>query len=109
MGFYVLWVNSFFPSLFIKNKYSLHPLSLPFKQKKKKQTKLHYIPHQRIFHYLLFNCCFILGIKDVRQGGTAGGIVISGEGEQQTQDSCGSAISHPVVLGVISKPSQLAW
>lgn len=88
----------------------MRPLSVPLK----KTPKLYYIAHQRTFHYLLFNCCFILGIKDVKYDVTTRGIITSGEQEKKTQNisGCGNAISHSAAFGIIShdsKPSQPAW
>lgn len=67
-----------------------------------------------MFHYLLFNWCFILGIEDVKLDVTTRGIIICGEQEKKTQNisGCGSAISHLATFGIISrdsKPSQPAW
>lgn len=106
MGFYVLRVNSSFPSLFIKNKYSLHPLSPPLK--KIKNPNFTILPTSE---YFLIYCWTAVSYLAWKMWNRTGGIAISGEGEKQTRDIRSSWQCH-LSLGVISrgsKPSQLAW
>lgn len=104
MGFYVLRVNSSFPSLFIKNKYSLHPLSPPVK--KIKNPNFTILPTSE---YFIIYCWTAVSYLAWKMWNRMGGIAISGEGEKQTRDthSRGNAICRSVSLAVVANP--LSW